>query len=114
MTELPLDRQVLSLFGLLGTLGILIVLIIMGLLSRRLGLATRAKPHYLVFFAAAALTGISLIAHVVNLISGATAADGLPADAGWVLLLNGLPALAVTLGLYSAWRYWSWLLAERD
>ncbi|MGQ9910121.1 MAG: hypothetical protein ACUVS2_14935 [Candidatus Flexifilum sp.] len=114
MTDLALDRQIMSLFGLIGTLGILIVLIVMGLLSRRLGLATRARPYYLVFFAAAGLTGISLIAHLINLISGAIGAGGLPEDPGWVLVINGLPALAVTLGLYSAWRYWSWLLAERD
>jgi predicted membrane channel-forming protein YqfA (hemolysin III family) len=114
VTDLALDRQIMSLFGLIGTLGILIVLIVMGLLSRRLGLATRARPYYLVFFAAAGLTGISLIAHLINLISGAIGAGGLPEDPGWVLVINGLPALAVTLGLYSAWRYWSWLLAERD
>jgi hypothetical protein len=35
-------------------------------------------------------------------------------ETGWVLLYNGLPALAVTLGLFVAWRYWSWLLAERN
>lgn len=114
MNELALDRQIMSLFGLLGTLGILVVLVVMGLLSRRLGLATRARPYYLGFFAAAGLNGISLIAHLINLISGAIGAGGLPDDAGWVLVINGLPALAVTLGLYSAWRYWSWLLAERD
>ena len=26
----------------------------------------------------------------------------------------GLPAIAVTMGVISAWRYWSWLLAERN
>ena len=114
MTELSLDRQVMSVFGLLGTFGILIMLVVMGLLSRRLGKATRARPYYLMFFAAAVITGISLIAHLVNLVIGATAEGGPPSDPGWVLLINGLPALAVTLGLYSAWRYWSWLLAERD
>jgi hypothetical protein len=83
----------------------------MGLLSRKLGIATRAKPYYLGFFAAAGLMLISGGARFLYAL--------LPIDAGSVadilrlLLLDGLPALAATLAVILAWRYWSWLLAER-
>ncbi len=36
----------------------------------------------------------------------------LPAIAGGSTLVYA--TLAVTMGMISAWRYWSWLLAERD
>lgn len=98
----------------LAPLSITVTLIVIGLLSRRLGRATRAAPHYLGFFVAALLVGGSTVARVVNLVFGLAGPDTLREDIRWVLLYHGLPAVGVTLGVVFAWRYWSWLLAERD
>jgi hypothetical protein len=82
----------------------------LALLSRRLGKVTHAPPHYIGLFVAAALVGASAVLRIVNLWLGVDV-DGWW---GWALLYNGLPALGVTVGLVFAWRYWSWLFAERD
>ena len=92
--------------GLLGPLGVIVMLLVLALLSRRMGRVTRVAPYYAGFFAAAALVAAGLAARALGV--GAVADD-----TGALLLHTGLPALGVTLGLLTAWRYWSWLLAER-
>jgi hypothetical protein len=100
-----------ALLGLLGPLSILCVLIVMGLLSRRLGEQTKAKPYYLGFFAAALLVALSIVAQFLDLLLHFPHAE---ADLLWIVINSGLPAIGVTIGVIFAWRYWSWLLAERD
>jgi hypothetical protein len=56
---------------------------------------------------------ISTGAVAANSLFGLADADTLINSIEWVLIYNGLPALAVTIGVYLGWRYWSWLLAER-
>jgi len=103
--------DVSALLGLIGPLSIAIVLLVMGLLSKQLGEQTKAKPYYFSFFAAALLMGISTAAQFLDVIFHFPHSDSLVL---WILLDDGLPAIAVTLGVIFAWRYWSWLLAERD
>jgi hypothetical protein len=103
-----------GLFGLLGLSSIGVALLVMGLLSKRLGSVTRAPRAYFGFYAAGILVAISLLARLLNVGRGVDVAADLNRDFGWVILYNGLPALAVTIGLFVAWRYWSWLLAERN
>jgi hypothetical protein len=98
-----------ALLALLEPLSIGITLIVLGLLSRRLGAQTQAKPYYLGFYAAAALIGVSVAAQLLDALLG-VADDG----ALWVIVADVFPAAAVTIGVVFAWRYWSWLLAERD
>jgi hypothetical protein len=99
-------------FSLLGLGSITAALVVLGLLSRRMGEVTRAPRFYRGFYLSGMLLGISLVARVMYLIQGRTPAD-LHTDPVAVLLVAGLPALAITLGVAIAWRYWSWLLAER-
>src|SRR5579871_1863559 len=101
----------MAFIGLLGPLSILIALIVLGLLSRRLGQQTAARPRYLGFFAAAILIGISIAAQFLDLLFHFPHSDP---DVLWIILDDLLPAIAVTIGVIFAWRYWSWLLAERD
>jgi hypothetical protein len=103
--------DIAALLGLLGPLSIAITLIILGLISRRLGEQGNAKPFYLGFFGGAARLAISIAAQLLDLLLNFPHSDN---DVLWVILENGLPALAITLGVIFAWRYWSWLLAERD
>jgi hypothetical protein len=103
-----------GLFGLIGPISIGLALLVMGLLSKRLGNVTRAPRYYFGFYVATFLMGISILARLLNTGRGPEFVRELNSETGWVLLYNGLPALAVTLGLFVAWRYWSWLLAERN
>lgn len=108
---MPLSDLFVPLLGLLGPLSFAVALVVLGALSRRLGAQTHARRHYLGFYLAAALMLVSAAAQAVDLL------DGLPRPPGdllWLLLTEGLPAVAVTIGVALAWRYWSWLLAERD
>lgn len=104
----------MGLFGLLGPVSIAVALLVMGLLSKRLGSVIRTPRYYIGFFVAAALMAASILARLLNLGRGAAAAAELHHDPVWVFLYVGLPATAVTLGIVVAWRYWSWLLAERS
>jgi len=103
-----------GLFGLLGLISIGVALLVMGLLSKRLGSVTRAPRYYFGCYVAALMIAVSVLARLLNVGRGVEAVAELNRDLGWVLLYNGLPALAITLGLFVAWRYWSWLLAERN
>jgi hypothetical protein len=87
-------------------------MIILGALSKRLGKVTRAPRYYLGFYIAAGFMGLSVLARFIN-VSRGVAGDRLQEDPLWVLLYVGFPAMAMTLGVIVAWRYWSWLLAER-
>ncbi|MFO7321217.1 MAG: hypothetical protein DIU68_005780 [Chloroflexota bacterium] len=98
--------------GLAGPLSVCLALVLLGLLSRRFGRATGTGPYYLGFYVAALLIGFSAVFRVAN----HDAASALPAEQSWewLLIVDGLPAIGVTLALAVAWRYWSWLLAERN
>ncbi len=94
----------------MGLFSIAITLVVLGLLSKRLGKVTRAPRYYRGFFLAAVLLGVSLVIRLVNLLqSHIPSAD----DPTAIILYVGLPAFALTISLIIAWRYWSWLLAER-
>jgi hypothetical protein len=103
-----------GLFGLIGPISIALALLVMGLLSKRLGSVTRAPRYYYGFYVATLLMGVSILARMLNAGRGPEFVSELNGETAWVLLYNGLPALAITLGLFVAWRYWSWLLAERN
>lgn len=94
------------LLSILGPVGILIALVVMAELSKRMGSVTRTRPYYLGFYIAAFLMGISILARLV---------DANPSAGGGtaVIFYVGVPALSVTIAVIVAWRYWSWLLAER-
>ncbi|MFZ4813915.1 MAG: hypothetical protein ACOYL5_05215 [Phototrophicaceae bacterium] len=96
--------------GSIGYIALALSLILLGLLSRRLGHVTQAGPQYIGLFVAGGLVGLS---GIVRLVHGMTAVS-IGGHFFWILIYNGLPALGFTMGLVFAWRYWSWLWAERD
>jgi hypothetical protein len=102
-----------GLFALVGPASVAIALVVMGLLSRRLGSVMRTPRYYVGFFIAAALMIVSVLARVLNVGHGDNFAALLGQNAVSVILYIGLPSIAITTGLIVAWRYWSWLLAER-
>lgn len=97
-----------------GLLAVTVMLVVMGLLSRRLGRVTRAAPYFLGFYLAAGLVLVGGLARFAPLLDVVEPGARLTHNVLWVLLYNGTPALGVTIGAIVAWRYWSWLLAERD
>lgn len=103
-----------GLFGLLGMTSICMLLLVMALLSRRLGTVTKAAPYYRGFYLAAIFVAIGVGARIIHLQSEVAQIEELHQNIKWVLLYNGAPTLGVTIGLVVAWRYWSWLLAERN
>jgi hypothetical protein len=94
----------------LPLIGLAVALVLLALLSRRLGQVTHAPPYYIGLLVSAGLLTMSAIARWGN------GGREIPLEAYpvWVLIYTGLPALALTLAVAFAWRYWSWLLAERD
>jgi len=102
-----------GLFALVGPVSVAVALLVMGLLSRRLGSVMRTPRYYMGFYVAAGLMAVSAGARLLNIGRGDALADHLDQDALAVILYVGLPSIAITLGLIIAWRYWSWLLAER-
>jgi hypothetical protein len=94
----------------IGHLGIVFALLVTARLSKQLGLSTHAKPYYRGFYVAAALLVIGAAAQLLR----DTLLRDRARDLGLILLADGVPALALTIGVAVAWRYWSWLLAERD
>lgn len=103
-----------GILSMIGLVSISAALVVLGLLSRRLGQVTHASPRYIGFFIAAALVGAGALARLLHLQVHIHTLTTLHHNIIWVLLYNGLPACGVTLGVIVAWRYWSWLLAERD
>jgi len=96
-----------GLLSLFGPASIAITLAVLGLLSRRLGVVTHAKPYYRGFYIAAFLVAVSVLIRLTVLLNIQT-------DSTIHFLYNALIASGVTIGVMVAWRYWSWLLAERD
>lgn len=103
--------MVSGIWGLIGQSAIAAALVVLGLLSKRLGKVTRAARYYRIFFVSAGLlmgsTFVRLLDVVMNRVPHAD-------DPAAVLLYLGVPAFALTLSIITAWRYWSWLLAERS
>ena len=102
-----------GIFAIVGMVSISAALLLMGHLSRRIGRVTGSGPYYLGFYVAAALVMIGAVARSMHIASGSDAIGRLHHYILWVMMYNGAPALGVTLGVIVAWRYWSWLLAER-
>lgn len=92
--------------GIVGLVAVSIALVVLGLLSQRMGSATQVPPYHIGLFAAALLVLGGVLARLIEPTPEPTLF--------WTLMYNGLPALGVTLGVIVAWRYWSWLLAERN
>ncbi len=100
-------------FDVLGWLGyalLALALFWLARLSQRLGRVTQAAPYYVGLYAAAGLVSVGALVRLVD----AWRATTVPASVFWVLVYNGVPTLGLTVGVVFAWRYWSWLFAERD
>ena len=106
--------ELIGAFGLIGIISLVVMLLLLGVLSKRMARATRTPSYYVGFYGAAFFVAIGVLARLINLTGLLALSADMNDNIGWVLLYNGAPALGVTLGVVFAWRYWSWLLAERS
>jgi hypothetical protein len=98
----------LTWLSLLGPFSVLIVLVVVALLSSRLGAVTRRPPLYRWLFVSAALIGVALTFRVASM-------DEAGRLVGYASLVYDVPVImALLLGVVVVWRYWGWLLYERD
>jgi len=106
-----------SLLGALSTLSILVLLYVLAKLSERFGTVIKMRPRYRYYYIGLIFLFVGWIAQLL-----VTAVDLMPMgiqnwlNSSWFLLLAYyLPiTIGVTIGLVITWRYWSWLVAERN
>jgi len=105
-------ETLLGWLSLIAPLAVLAMLITLAFLSRRFGQVTKARRYYIGFFAAAVLVLLALgvRVYVLWVAQNSEIYDNTP----WTLVYHGLMASATVIALLAAWRYWSWLFAERD
>jgi hypothetical protein len=99
-------------FGLFSSIGVGVALLLLGLLSKRLGAATKARPHAWGFYVAAGFLFTSAALQGLTTLASGSAPDTALASPAWIIVYNVMPAVGITIGLFYTWHYWSWLLAE--
>lgn len=103
-----------DMLNVLGYVGISVALLIVARLSQKLGAVTRARPYYVGFYMCVVLIWLGIGTRVFLSLSPLASFQEMNQNTLYVLLVDGLPALAITIALAIAWYYWSWLIAERD
>jgi hypothetical protein len=106
-----------TLLSPLGTIAIIFLFFILARLSEKLGAVTRMLPYYRWFWVGIGFQGIALISQLLRISVSLTGQTGywLSNNPPFYLVTYHLPmAIGVTIGLVVTWRYWSWLLTERN
>ncbi len=103
--------------GALGLLSVIYAFYILANLSRRYGEVIRMPPHYRGFYFAIGLVAVALFSHLLRdmvLLDPEQGPAWLNSDRFYLLAFYLPLALAVTLAIIIAWRYWSWILKEQE
>lgn len=103
--------------GSLSLLAVIYAFYILANLSRRYGDVIRLPPYYRGFYVAMGLIGIAFVSHLIqdSVIIAPEQAPPLLSNVRFYLFTYYVPlALAVTLAIGIAWRYWSWILKEQQ
>jgi hypothetical protein len=108
---------IVSLLGTFSTASLLALFFILSKLSERFGSVVKMKPFYKGYYVGFVFLGVGLLTHL--LIAGANLKpDDVPAiihNSWFLLIAYHLPlAIGVTIGLIVTWRYWSWLVTEKN
>ncbi|MBN1218392.1 MAG: hypothetical protein JXM69_05660 [Anaerolineae bacterium] len=106
----------MSILGTAGTLSLIILFYVLARLSERFGAVVRMQPRYRYLYVSILLVLISFIIHILAVSAETTTTDTTWLTNPWVLLVvYYLPhTIAISLALYVAWHYWSWLITERS
>lgn len=100
--------------GIVGLLALGSAFMVLARISYRFGLVMHSRPYYYGLVIGGVLMWGGAFSRLIFLTGGLASFGNLYQNSVYTLLSDGLPALGVTLGLLSAWHYWSWLLAERE
>jgi len=106
-----------TLLSPVGTISIIFLFFILARLSEKLGAVTRMPAYYRWFGVGIGFLVIALISQLLRITVSLTGQTSYPVlnDSLFYLATYYLPmAIGVTIGLAVTWRYWSWLLTERD
>jgi hypothetical protein len=99
----------------ISLLALIYMLYIFSVLSRKLGSVTKMKPWYRAFYWASGLIGLAIVVSWLLLTSRVTP-DLLPMtlrdETPYLVVFDVALAVAVTLSVVVAWRYWGWLFKE--
>ena len=106
----------LTYLGTLGTLSIMILFYILARLSERLGSVQKMSPLYRYYYLALLLIALAYVTHVLVARASFSTDQTLfwVTSAWFIFFAYHLPLIiAVSIGLFVTWRYWSWLITER-
>jgi hypothetical protein len=107
----------LTVLSPLGTISLIFLFFILARLSQKFGAVTKMAPYYRWLWVGLGFLGIALIAQFLRIgVLLAKQASTLWLDTpAFYLITYHLPmAIGITISLIVTWRYWSWLLTERD
>jgi hypothetical protein len=106
----------MSYLGTVGTISLIILFLILAKLSERFGSVVRMSPLYRYYYLSLFLALISATVQVLVIRAETVPTIPVWVTAPWFLLVAyHLPlAIAVTIGIYVTWHYWSWLITERN
>jgi hypothetical protein len=103
--------------GSLGLLAVIYMFYILANLSRRYGQVIRLAPYYRGFYIGMGFVSLAFISHLIQdsvIIAPEQAPSLLDSDEFYLLTYFIPLAIAVTIAIAVAWRYWSWILKEQQ
>ena len=106
-----------TLLSPVGTISVMFLFFILARLSEKLGAVTRMPAYYRWFWVGIGFLGIALISQLLRITVSLTGQTSYPLlnDPFFYLVMYHVPmAIGATIGLAVTWRYWSWLLTERN
>lgn len=106
-----------TLLSPIGTISAMFLFFILARLSEKLGAVTRMSAYYRWFWAGIVFLGIALISQLVRItvsLNGQTSYLLLNNPLVYLITYHVPMAIGITIGLAMTWRYWSWLLTERN
>lgn len=107
----------LTVLGTVGTLSLIVLFYILAKLSEKFGSVIKMAPIYRYYYLAILFLAIGLVTQLFVVRATLTVQNSeVWFAAPWFLFLAyHLPlAIGLTIGLVIAWRYWSWLITERN
>lgn len=109
--------MLISLLGTTNILAILILFYILARLSEKFGAVIKMPPLYRYYYMAALpiLIGFGMQLYTAVAKSASTNTPKWLTEPWILLVVYYLPlSIGVTIGLFVTWRYWRWLITERN
>jgi hypothetical protein len=103
--------------GTFGSLSVIFLFYILARLSEKLGSVTKMSPLYRGYYIAQIFVGIAFMAQLLQA-SFRLSPESAPSWLGslqFSVIAHQVPlSIGVTISLIITWKYWSWLVTERN